>query len=223
MTQKSLMLNATTRTETGHKVADLRLAGVVPAVIYGHELETKNLSLNELELEKLLQKISESDLVDLVIDNEKPIKVLFHDISHNPLTNKIIHVDFYQVRMDEKIKTEIALNFINESLAVKDLSAVLIKTLDYIEVECLPGDLISRLDVDLSVLNQLGAIIRAEDLKIPATLTLLTDPETPIALAEEAKKMTETIYAADDNTAISVVDDKIEIISEGECLVFNKQ
>lgn len=188
MTQKSLLLNAAARTETGRKVADLRLAGQIPAVVYGHGLTTKNLCLNELELKKLLHQISESDLVDLVIDNEKPIKVLFHDISHDTLTNKIIHIDFYQVRMDEKITTEIELNFVGESLAVKDLGAVLIKTLDSIKVECLPGDLISHLDVDLSALNQLGTIIRAKDLKIPSTLTLLTDSETPIALAEEPKK-----------------------------------
>ncbi|PIT89636.1 50S ribosomal protein L25 [Candidatus Kuenenbacteria bacterium CG10_big_fil_rev_8_21_14_0_10_36_11] len=188
MPQKTLTLNATTRTETGKKAANLRLIGLIPAVIYGHGLETKILTLVELELEKTLQQISESDLVDLVIDNEKPIKVLFHDISRDPLTNKFVHIDFYQVRMDEKIKTEIALNFMGESGAVKDLGAVLIKTLDSIEIECLPGDLISHLDVDLNALNQLGTIIRAKDLKIPATLTLLTDPETPIALAEEPKK-----------------------------------
>jgi len=188
MPQKTLTLNATTRTETGKKAANLRLIGQIPAVIYGHGLETKILTLVELELEKTLQQISESDLVDLVIDNEKPIKVLFHDISRDPLTNKFVHIDFYQVRMDEKIKTEIALNFMGESGAVKDLGAVLIKTLDSIEVECLPGDLISHLDVDLNALNQLGTIIRAKDLKIPPALTLLTDPETPIALAEEPKK-----------------------------------
>jgi len=186
--QKSFLLNAKTRTETGKQVANLRKQGLLPAVIYGHNLATKSLTLNTTEVDKILRQISESDLVDLVIDNKKPLKVLFHEISRDPLTEKIIHIDFYQVRMDEKIETEIELNFIGEAPAVKDLGAILVKTLDHIEVECLPGDLISRLDVDLSLLSAIGSIIRAKDLKIPTNITLLTDQETPVVLAEEPKK-----------------------------------
>lgn len=188
MTQSTATLQAKTRQETGKQVASLRLSGQVPAVLYGHKVDNINLSISESDLQKLLNKISESDLIDLSVDDGKVVKVLIHDISYEPVRHKINHVDFYQVNMKEKIKTHIELNFINESPAVKDLGGVLVKTLDTIEVECLPGDLISHLDVDLASLKKIGDILRVKDLKMPASLEILTDGETVVVLTEEQKK-----------------------------------
>lgn len=186
--QKSLFLNAKIREIVGNNIQTLRENGLVPAVLYGHKVANINLEIDEIELQKLLAKISESDLIDLIIADKPSVKVLIHDISYDPLKNTIKHLDFYQVNMKEKITTRIELNFINESPAVKDLGGVLVKTLDAIEVECLPNDLISHIDIDLSFLKEIGSIIRAKDLAIPQSLTLLTDPETVIVLTEEPKK-----------------------------------
>jgi len=188
MTKQNIILNAQTRDLTGKKVSALREDKKIPAVLYGHKIKNHNLVLDCGDFEKLFNKISESDLVDLKINNKKTVKVLIQETQRNPITNNFLHIDFYQVKMDEKIKTEIELEFVNESPAVKDLNGVLIKALDHIEIECLPGDLISKIQIDLSTLKTFDDIIRVNDLNISEKIKILTNKETIIALVEEQKE-----------------------------------
>lgn len=208
--QQTFTLNAKKREIVGNKLEKLRDGGLIPAVLYGHKITNINLAIDEIELQKLLNKISESELIDLVVDQTPPIKVLIQDIARNPLKNQIDHLDFYQVNMKEKIKTHIELDFINESPAVKNFGAVLVKTLDNVEVECLPSDLISHLEVDLSLLKEIGSIVRAKDLNIPQELTLLTDEETVIVLTEEPKKEAEKPVATNENSETTSTPEKKE-------------
>jgi len=202
MTQKeTIILNAKTRQETGKKVKQLREAGKLPAVLYGHNVENLNLVLNYSDFEKALNQVGESSLIDLKIDEHQkpvsadggaqPVKVLIQDVTRHPVSDKILHVDFYQVKMDEKIRTEVELNFVNEAPAVKELGGVLVKVLDHIEIECLPSDLISELEVDLSSLKTFDDIIRVKDLKVSEKVNILTDTEATVALVEEPSKVEE--------------------------------
>ncbi len=186
-----MTLNAETRQEFGKRLKKIREAGKLPAVLYGHGIKNINLTLNYHDFEKVLNKISESDLIDLTIDENKPVKVLIHDIARDPVTNKFLHLDFYQVRMDEKITTQVELNFVGESPAVKELGGVLVKALDEVEIECLPGDLISKIDVELTSLKTFDDIVRVKDLSVPAKVTILTPTETTVVLVEEQKKYEE--------------------------------
>lgn len=187
MTKIALTLPAEARTATGNQLAELRAQGKIPAVVYGHKIASSNVAIKKSDLEKIMRQASASDLIDLQIDNQAPIKVLLHEIDRQPVNDQVLHVDFYQVNMKEKIQTDVALEFVNESPAVKDLSGVLIKTLDHVEIECLPGDLISQLEVDLSQLKQLSDSIRVKDLIVPANVVMLTEPETTVVLVEEQK------------------------------------
>ena len=191
MTKKNFTLNAETRKETGKSVDALRQIGNIPAVLYGHKVKNQNLKLKLSDFEKVLNEAGESTLVDLKVDNSEPVKVLIHAISREAVSHKVIHVDFYQVNMKEKVKTDVELVFINESPAVKNLSAVLVKALDKIEIECLPSDLISHLDIDLSTLKEFGDVIRIKDLNLSENISILNDLESPIVLAEEPKKVEE--------------------------------
>ncbi|MBU4361001.1 50S ribosomal protein L25 [Patescibacteria group bacterium] len=187
MTKKNINLKAQTRNLTGKAVASLREQGKLPAVLYGNGIENHNLVMEYSDFEKLYNQVTESDLIDLTINDKEKVKILIHDIQRDPVTHKFLHIDFYQVKMDEKIKTEVELEFINESPAVKDLNGSLIKALDHVEIECLPGDLISNIKVDLSTLKTFDDIIRAKDLNAPAEVEIQTDPETTVALVEEPK------------------------------------
>ncbi len=187
MTKVSLNLKAEKREIVGKKVATLRANNKIPAVVYGHNINNINVVVNKIDLEKIMRQTSASDLIDLQVDGEPTVKVLLHEIDREPVTNQVRHVDFYQVNMKEKINTDVSLNFVGESPAVKDLSGILIKTLDKIEIECLPGDLISNLEVDLSLLKQIGDSLRVKDLVVPEKITVLTEPETTVVLVEEQK------------------------------------
>jgi len=193
MTEKNINLKAQIRNLTGKHIASLREEDKLPAVLYGHGIENHNLVMEYVDFEKLYNQVTESDLIDLTINDKEKVKVLIKDTQRDPITHKFLHIDFYQVRMDKKIKTEVELKFINEAPAVKDLSGSLIKAIDHVEIECLPGDLISNIEIDLSTLKTFDDIIRVKDLNVSDKVQILNDLETTIALVEEPKAEEEPV------------------------------
>jgi len=199
---EKIELSAKKREIVGKKVKNIRKQGLIPAVLYGSKSEPENLSLEKNIFEKVYKKAGTSSLVDLIIDQSSAVKVLIHEPQMDPVEDTPLHVDFYKVNMKEKITTEIPLEFIGESPAVKDLEGNLITNKDEIEVESLPGDLISEIKVDISALKTFDDLIYVKNLDIPATIEILDDPEeivaqvTPPRSEEELEKM-ETEAAAD--------------------------
>lgn len=187
--QKKIELQAQTRVALGKDNNVLRANNLVPAVIYGHGFVNQNITVKHSDLEKTYADGGESVLLDLVVDGSVSHKVIIHDVVRDSLNGQFIHVDFYKVKMDEKIKTDIALEFIGEAPAVKELGGSLIKAMDHIEIECLPGDLIQTLAIDLSKLKNFGDSIRVIDLDIPANINLLTAKDATIVLVEETKSV----------------------------------
>lgn len=158
----------------------------IPAVIYGKGVETRSLSVNRKNFEKIFKIAGESNLIDLD-SGEGSAKVLVKDIQRDILKGFVTHIDFYKVNMKEKIKTEIPLHFVGEAKAVKELGGALIKDMDSVEVECLPGDLVDHIDVDISVLNSYDDAIRQNDLKLPSGLELVSDTNEMVAAVREPK------------------------------------
>lgn len=176
----NLILKVQKRELVGRKVKDLRKKNLIPAVVYGHGAKNQNVTAEYIPFEKLYREAGESSLVDLVIDNEKPVKILIQEVQADPLTGRFIHVDFRQVKMTEKIIAEILLKFVGEAKAVKELGGVLVKTTDKIKVKSLPQDLVHEIEVDLSSLNTFEDFIHIKDLKIPAGLEVLGNPNEPV-------------------------------------------
>ena len=158
----------------------------IPAVLYGKDVETQSLKMRKAEFEKIFASAGESNLIELNLDDTK-VKVLVKDIQKNVLNHSLTHADFYQVNMKEKVVAEIPLNFIGESKAVKELGAMLNKDLDNLEVECLPGDLVDHIDVDISVLTSFDDAIRIGDLKLPAGVVATGEAEEMVASVKELK------------------------------------
>jgi len=174
-------LMAVRRTALGKQNAAGRHQYRVPAVLYGHGITNQNLEVNERELLKIYRLAGASSLVDLKIDQAAPIKVLIHALQRHPVTPRVMHVDFYQVKMSEKLQTDIELNFIGESPAIKELGGILVRALDKVKVESLPGDLVPTIEVDISALQTFEDRIRVADLKRPAGLTILDNAEEIVA------------------------------------------
>lgn len=198
---KNLQLKAQKRIITGKKVKNIRAKGFLPAVLYGANSKSENLMVSTKEFKSIFAEAGTSALVDLKID-DKTIKILIHEPQIDPVKDEPIHVDFYKVKMTEKITTEIPLEFIGESPAVKDLEGNLITNKDTIKVKCLPGDLIPEIKVDISPLKTFEDLIFVKNLHIPETIEILDDPEeiivqvTPPRSEEELKAM-ETEAAAE--------------------------
>ena len=185
--QKVYNLFAEKREITGKKVKSIRAEGIMPAVLYGHKVEAENISIPIVNFEKTFSEAGTSSLIDLVVGSEKPVKVLSHEPQNDPVTGRAIHVDFYRVKMDKKIKTEIPLNFIGESEAVEQLEGSLVTNKDTVEVECLPTDLVSEIDVDISSLKIFDDVIKVTDLNVPTGIEILHDKEEIIALVEKPR------------------------------------
>jgi len=158
--------------------------GLIPAVLYGRQINNLHLAVSKKEFDKVYKEAGESAVINLLVggDNKKEKRpVLIYAVQHNPLTQEPIHIDFYQVRLDEKIKTHIPLVFVGEAPAVKSMAGVLVKNMSEIEVEALPADLPHDLRVDISKLENFETNIYVKDLTIPAGVKILISPETVVA------------------------------------------
>lgn len=162
----------------------LREKGFIPAVVYGHKVGTVSLMVLEKEFDKFYKKVGANTMIELEWKSgakKEKRPVLIHEVQYDYLKGKTMHIDFYQVRLDEKIKTHIPLVFINEAPAVKNLSGILVKSLQEIEVEALPQELPQTFEVDLSKLETFESNIRVRDLSIPSSAKVFISPETVIA------------------------------------------
>lgn len=176
-----LKLTVTPRTETGKALEKLRADGAIPAVLYGREVEPISLSVNYLDFSRAYKAAGESTLIEVIPEGKKPVNVLIHDVAVHPLSGRFTHIDFYQVNMKEEIETDVPLEFVGESEAVKALSGVLVRSLEEVKVKCLPNDLPHNLEVDLSKLATFEDAIKVGDIKLPKGVQMLDDMETIVA------------------------------------------
>lgn len=182
-----ISLSATERTELGKRVKKLRQQGILPAVVYGHGAKPKAVSIDRKLAERVFAIAGTNKIVGLKVGDSKDSNVLFHETQHDSRTGALTHADFYLVRMDEKIKTEVPLHFVGESTAVYQLEGTLLKNLEVLEIEALPGDLPESIEVDIAILDDFEKAIHVSDLVIPKGVTLLTDPEELVTKVEEPR------------------------------------
>lgn len=162
-------------------------ADYIPAVLYGKGVASQSLKIKKIEFDKIFAAAGESNLIDLNF-NGKTVKVLVKDSQHDIMKNYFTHVDFYQVNMKEKITAEIPLHFSGESKAIKELGGMLMKEVHELEIECLPGDLVDHLEVNISVLNTFDDVIKIKDLTLPISFKLMHhNPEDVVAMVVEPK------------------------------------
>lgn len=168
-------LKVTKRTVLGKKVKKLRKEGVFPANIYGKDQKSLAVQVLFKEFEKVFKEAGETGIVDVSIDGQvRPI--LIHNVQYDPLTRTPLHADFYQVNLKEKVKTMVPVITLGEPKAVSEKVGLLLQQLSEVEVEALPTDLPEKIEVNVAPLSAVDEQITIADLKVPAGVTLLTDP-----------------------------------------------
>ena len=184
----TLKLNASLRSKLGKKVAEVRQAGKIPAVVYGHKTENLNLEFNYVDFEKILKEAGESTIIDLNVDGKEPIKTLISEVQIEPTKGRIIHADLHQINMKEKIYAHVPIKFVGESKVVKEDGGVLVHNISEVEIHCLPTDLIHEIEVDVSMLNSFDDSIAIKDLKVPAKVDIVHhEPEDVVVLVARPK------------------------------------
>jgi len=186
----------------------------IPGILYGKGFSNQTLSLDKKELEKMIEESGTSSIIYLKIGREEPIQTLIQDIQFGPLSDEVIHIDFYKIKKGEKINTHIPVDIIGKSPAVEEEGGNLILDKDEIEVECLPDDLIENIEVDISVLINFDNVIRIKDLNIPDKIEVLDEPEEVVATTTAPRTEEELEELEETPTASDV--DKVEVEAEKE-------
>lgn len=171
---KKHTLTATKRDLLGRKVKKLRASGQLPATVYGKKVKSISVAVAEEAFAKTYGEAGETGLVELVVGGDiRP--VLVHHVQKNPVTGAILHVEFHQVDLKEKVHANVPLVLVGESPAVVEKRGVILTILDEVEVEALPTDLVDRIEVDVKGLSEVNQEVKIADLKIPKGLTILSD------------------------------------------------
>ena len=199
-------LEVTNREILGKKVKHLRRQGITPVHLFGHSIESLALQCNTGELERVLAQAGYTGLISLKLDKEKkPRTVVVREFDRDWRRGKLVHVDFYQVRMEEKIKLEIPVVLVGEAPALKFKDNMLEHELDTLTIECFPAKIPASLEVDISSLTEPGQAIRVKDVALDENITVLNDPELVVVkiilrpvekLEEEVVKVAEEAVGA---------------------------
>lgn len=184
-----MQLKASTRELLGKRSRRLYGQGKLAAVVYGHNTKPTPLTLERLEFQKVFIKSGRTHLVDLLVDGERTEKVLVREIQTHPRRLGPIHVDFYQVNLQEKITVEVPVHLVGESAAVKRGDADVLQPVHMLRVECLPSDIPEAFEVDLTPLEDIESEFRVADLKVPKGVTVQLDPEELIVKIVHKREM----------------------------------
>jgi large subunit ribosomal protein L25 len=172
---------------TGKQVKQLRRDGLIPAVIYGRT-ESINIQLDNLILRRVLRDAGSSHLIDIELPGGKSRAVLAREIQTHPTRGDLIHVDFVEVDLKVKLTADASLILVGESAPQADGLGSTMLMVQSVQIECLPDNLVSEIEVDVSKIATPEDVIYVKDLVTPEGVEILTDPETMLAKFEYARQ-----------------------------------
>lgn len=175
------------RTLLGRKVKQLRRQGLVPANIFGNKISSIAVQVDTKIFSKIFEDVGETGIVEISVDETK-YPSLITGFAQDPVTGDILHVDFHNVSLKEKVTATIPVHIVGEAPAVKDQGGILNQSLHEIEVEALPTDLPEAIEVDVTHLMNIGDGITISDLKISDKLEVKIDVETTVLVINEPAK-----------------------------------
>ncbi|MEA1909942.1 MAG: 50S ribosomal protein L25 [Patescibacteria group bacterium] len=202
---KKLNLTVNPRAE-GVAPNTLRRDGEVPGIVYGKEADPLQIAIPTIELKKIFKEAGESTIINMTVDGSKdePMMVLIKDTQLSPDRGEFLHVDFYRIKLGEKLRVTLPLTFEGEPPAVKNLGGILITNKNEIEIECLPKDLISEIIVDLSKAEELDSAITIKDLEVPEGIEVLDNEEETVAVVTPQQEEEEEPVVSEEEAVASV-------------------
>ncbi|MEK9147104.1 MAG: 50S ribosomal protein L25 [Patescibacteria group bacterium] len=193
---QQIPLAAEKRTILGRKVKTLRRGGLIPAHVFGHKVPTIHVQVKKSDFTKVFEEAGETGIVDLAVDGQKH-PTLIRSIQVHPVTDEPLHIDFYQVNLQEKVKVNVPIEIVGKPSAVEKKIGLLLTPLNEIEIEALPTDIPESIQVDVSKLENVGDEIKVKDLNIDRTkIEVQADQELVVAqIGELVTKEMEAVEA----------------------------
>ena len=177
----------------------VRAKGKIPAVVYGAAEAALAVEVDPKQIQKILHsETGHNSIFDLDVSGSKA-KVMIVDWQYEPIKGKLIHIDFKRIALDKLIRVEVPIQLTGTAVGVKTQGGILDQMLREVELECLPGDIPSHIDLDVSELS-FGTVLRVSDLPHTGSLKFITPEDTPVAhitaIKEEAAPAVEAEAAA---------------------------
>jgi large subunit ribosomal protein L25 len=177
----------------------VRAKGKIPAVVYGAAEAAVAVEVDPKQIQKILHsETGHNSIFDLDVSGSKA-KVMIVDWQYEPIKGKLIHIDFKRIALDKPIRVEVPIQLTGTAVGVKTQGGILDQMLREVELECLPGDIPSHIDLDVSELS-FGTVLRVSDLPHTGSLKFITPEDTPVAhitaIKEEAAPAVEAEAAA---------------------------
>jgi large subunit ribosomal protein L25 len=190
-------LAVTPREVLGKKVARLRRSGFLPANIYGHGLDSVSVQVETEALEKTLRAATVNEVIDITVAGEGAARpVVIHKIQRHPTNSGMLHADFYQVSLREKMRADVPLVIVGRSEAVETYKGTLVSALEALHIEALPLDIPAHIEVDITPLEELEAAVHVRDLPIPGNITVLNEPDAMVVKVASPSVLEEEEEAA---------------------------
>jgi large subunit ribosomal protein L25 len=208
---QELKIKATKRDVLGKKTRFLRRQGITPAHLFGHSLESLALQCDSNELRNILAHAGTTRLISLKVEGEKESKNVFvREIQRDALSRELLHVDFYQIRKGEKMTMDVPIVLVGEAPAMKGKGRILSRGTSVLRIECLPEKIPPQIEVDISVLAELGQSLHIKDIILDSDIAVHDDPELLVV------KVSEIIIKVEEEKPVVEEAAAVEAGAEGE-------
>lgn len=207
-----LTIEVETRIVADEKAKNLRKAGIIPAVIYGKG-ENTLLKVDNLALRKVLREAGTTNLIDINVDDAIRT-VVVKEVQSHATRGDLIHVDFFEVDMKVKIIVDAELSPVGIAAPVAEGLGTTSMSMHSVEIECMPDNMISKIEVDLSQIENPEDMIFVRDLPVTSGVDVLADPDAVLVrfeytpIEEEEEEVEEELMFAPDA-------DEVEVITKG--------
>jgi len=209
---QELELSAAPRSVLGKKVKGLRRQGITPANIYGRGIASQAVQVDTKTMAHTLRRAGRNTILSLKVEGERALRpVMVRDIQRNPVTDELLHLDFYQISLTEKMHAEVTVVVTGTAPAVSELGGILLQPVETVTVEALPAEIPPHLEADASRLEELDAAIHVRDLEAPPGVTILTDPDVVLARVAAPRLVEEEVAA---EVAEAPAEERVEGVTE---------
>jgi large subunit ribosomal protein L25 len=193
----------------GNRVKALRREDIVPGIIYGHGIDPIPVQFDSREVEKAISQAGTSSTVQVYIEGiSDPYLAIFRDVQYHTLKRNVIHLDLQALNLKETVRVPVSVVLTGESPAVEDAGGVLLHILNELEIEALPTALVPSIEIDVSVLTEIGQSITVSDITPPSGVTILNAPHDIVAqviYAEEEKEEEEEAEVVEEPEEVEVI------------------
>ena len=180
------------------ELKELRKAGNIPGIYYsGASNESIPIIITKHDF--FLAIKSGARIFNIAVGDKKQ-NVLFKSVQYHPVTDEVIHIDLYGVRMDQAINIKVLIELIGDAIGVKDEGGILNQPLNELEIQCLPGDIPDLIELDISELA-MGNSLNASDIKLDDKFTLITPEDSVVVSVTQPMKEIEPVVELDEDEA----------------------